>query len=818
MRKGLLMGVALGAMVQAVPAIAQEQGAEEASAGGIDAIIVTARRQAESSQDAALAIDAIGADALVEQGITDALDLTKAAPSISFANGGGALTSIFLRGVGTVTTNAYADAAITASYDGVVLSRQDGVVGAAFYDLERVEVLKGPQGILYGRNATGGTVNIIPARPELGYTGGGVNFGYGNYNDVSLDGFVNLEVSDNSALRVSGMHQSHDGYNRDGTDDLSRSGFRAQFLIEPTDTVSVRIAGDWTGLTGKGAGAGYVGRFQGQTYIPAPAAIADGFEGMGTDAANAYRGTVLGAPGFGFLNPLGREQELDFTFWGVNAEVNIETGLGDLTFIPAYRENDGYSYFNGPAFNPAFSGGSASQFSSELRLAGSSGPIDYIVGGFYLKEEYDNIGQYNQEFVLPTLNYHGETESWAAFGQLTANITDQFRLVGGLRYTRDNKLIAGGINNLITFCGGIPLTTPPASFGVVGTAGVGCQAPGNLPHYPDFNTIEEGLDWLIAEGWIDPGSTIDQPNPVYPLLTGAGVVLRDVSVANGSGGFDRLTWKVSAEYDVTPDNLLYATVETGYRAGGFQASSAVIDYDPEFITAYTIGSKNQFAGNTIQLNLEAFWWKYRDQQINFFTVSDTGVLSNVIDNVGRSQIRGFDVDAIFKPSWATTLSAKVQFLDTEYDDLLLRTAPPRDNFNCPRSNTGETTTDGSPIIEFDCSGNPLLYAPKWTVNLSAEHIVPLSENLELVGTVYTAWRDEQWGGFNYQPFQLIPANWNSGANLTLRNAEDDWYISAYVTNIEGGRNFSFPQVAPVGFATTTYTAPRTYGVRLGATF
>lgn len=733
-----LSGTALSiALVAAMPAAAQETEVtvEEASvstnSGGIDVIVVTAQRKAESLQDAAIAINAVSGGDLVAQGVVNAVDINKVAPSISISNGGGSNTTIFLRGVGAITNNNYLDPAVTPSYDGVVMGRSSGAFSAAFYDLARVEVLKGPQGILYGRNATGGAVNIIPNLPSLSGNEGGFTISVGNYDTVNAEGFVNLSVSENSALRISGTSQLHDAYNRDGSDDLNRKGLRAQYLIEPSDNIRVRLAADYTVVKGVGSGASYLGNYVsdgagGYNYISADF---DESEGMNTDAANAYRNTVLGSPGFGFLQDMQAQQSVDFEYWGVNAEVNIDTSIGELTFIPAYRSSSGSSYFYGPAFNTAFNDEAIDQFSFEARLAGDVGIVDYILGGFYFKEDIGFAGIFNQEFVLPIQSYDTSTKSWAGFGQLTFNFTDSLRLKTGARYTKDTKRMDGIINNFITFCGGPPpaLITPPGSFAN------GCAAPGGLPRFPNTVTVDDTISWLADNGWIAAGTTATATPQYFPLLNGVGGIVKTYSPVNDGGSYDKITWKVSGEYDFTPDNLLYATVETGYRAGGFQLAEGNPFYNPEYITAYSIGSKNRFLDDRLQVNLEAFYWKYKDQQISYFSADlESGTLINRTANAGRANIKGIDVDIIAKPMKYTTLSAQVQYLDTKYDDLHLYTAAPRDNINCPFTYTGETA-GGAPVKDFDCSGNELLYSPKWAINFGAEQIIPLGSDVELIG-------------------------------------------------------------------------------------
>lgn len=815
MRRILLATTALAISTMSAPAFAQDAGDDD----GIQEILVTAQKKEESLQKAAIAIDAVSGSELIQQGVTNALDIGKVSPAVNFSNGGGTNTSIFMRGVGAITNNNYLDPAVTPSYDGVVLGRGSGAFSAGFYDLARVEVLKGPQGILYGRNATGGAVNIIPNKPKLGETGAGFNVSFGNYDAVNAEGYLNLATGETSALRVSAMRQVHDGYNRDGSDDLDRSGVRGQFLFQPSDGLSVKLGADWTKLKGNGAGATYVGNFlpgpAGYTFLPA---AFDDSEGLNTAAANAYRTTALGAPGFGFLTPLNHEQFLDFTYWGVNAEIGIDTGVGKITIIPAYRRSKGETFFYGPAFNSAYNKESIKQTSLEARLDGSASIIDYVIGGYYFKENIHNNNEYNQEFVLPIQAYDTGTKSFALFGQLTANLSDRLRLKGGARYTKDKKFMDGIINNFVTFCGGLPPANlvPPASFGG------GCAAPNSLPRYPNFLSVADTVNWLKSNGWINGATTVQDNTQVFPLLNGRGTILKSHSPVSDGGSFDRVTWKLSGEFDVAPDSLLYATAESGYRAGGFQLAEGNPQYAPEYITAYSIGSKNRFFGNKLQLNAEAFLWKYKDQQISYFSLDfASGVLINRTANAGRATIKGFDVDVIAKPLSNTTLSLQAQYLKTKYTDLHLYTAAPRDNINCPSSimmsGGAPIIVGGAPAKDFNCTGNPLLFSPKWTVNMGLEQVIPLGD-LELVGSARTSWRAKQWGSFEYLVHQLIPSYWLSDLSLTLRQADKGWGVSGFINNVEGNRHSTRPQASPLGFATTTYSAPRTYGIRVSADF
>lgn len=815
---------------------AQGDGAEEGQGGGIGEIVVTAQRKAESLQDAAIAIDAVTGADLAAQGVTNARDITKIVPSLTIGNGGGQNSSLFLRGVGNRTNNAYNDPAIAITYDGVYVARPAALTGAAFYDLERVEVLKGPQGILYGRNATGGAINILPARPKLGERAAGFAVSYGSYSAVNADGYVNMPVGDNMAVRLAASRQVQDGINRDGSDDRDLWSARGQVLFEPYDGLSLRVGGDYAKVGGTGPGNHYLGSFgpaPAYTFIPGPF---DLYEGLGTDAANAYRTTLRGAPGFGLLRPLNRKNYIDMQYWGLNGELNADTGIGTFTVIAAYRADKGSTAFNGPAFNTAINVVDDSQFTLEARLAGKLGSFDYIVGGFYMKDDAYANNEFNQEFVLPIQRYDHSTKSWAGFGQLTFNVTDRFRLLGGLRYTKDTKRMDGLISNFITFCG----APPPANLNPANGAIARCSGANDataLPRYPNLLDPQAALNWLITNNWIAPTSTLlTTPGAprVFPLLNGRGAIQQTYSPVNATRGFDRWTWKASAEFDVTPDSLLYATYETGYRAGGMQLAEGHPTYEPEFLDSFTIGSKNRFFDDKVQLNLEAFWWKYRDQQITYFTVDTSGTLVNSNENAGRVDIKGVEADLIVKPMRNTTLSTKVAYLDSTYKDLHLYTASPRDNLGCPftavtygsaRYPATATNPAGTPVRaggqqvkDFNCSGTQGVFAPKWTINLGIEQVVPVGGTTELVGRVDSAWRASQWGGFEFLAFERIPAYWTTDASLTLRNPDAGWSLGVYALNLENKRRYLFPQQSPIGMAVTTVSAPRTWGVRLSADF
>ena len=213
---------------------------------------------------------------------------------------------VFIRGVGNFTLTPNSDPATAFNYDGVYIGRPTGTNGV-FFDLERVEVLKGPQGTLYGRNATGGAINIIPVQPRLGELSGYGSVSYGNYDTLTAEGAVNAPLGENGAIRISGSHAEHDGYLRDGTTDQNDYSLRAQIKAKLTPDLTVRLAADYARIGGVGTSVSYQGYYNftplsgGYVFVPAPSGIA---EGIFTPLAQAFRQTLVAGPAGRRLPPV----------------------------------------------------------------------------------------------------------------------------------------------------------------------------------------------------------------------------------------------------------------------------------------------------------------------------------------------------------------------------------------------------------------------------------------------------------------------------------------------------------------------------------
>jgi iron complex outermembrane receptor protein len=765
----------------------------ENSPAGLAEIVVTAQRREELAQRTGIAIDVLTGGRIVSQGVTQATDLSRIVPSLNVQAGGGASVSFFLRGVGNFTVNGYSDPALGFNYDGVYVGRPTSTSGV-FYDLERVEVLKGPQGTLYGRNATAGAINIIPARPKPGQFSGSATASYGNYDALSLQGALNIPVSDTAAIRVAANVVNRDGYLSDGTSDEETQAVRAQFLAELTPELTVRFAGDWSHSGGKGVGSNYAGSFAFNRATNAYGFVPSGLDrkiGLLDPAAQAYRQTLfIGVSGRNAA-PLEDDIYLNNDFYGLNAEVSYDAPIGTFTIIPAWRRAKLDNKFGVPAFI-GWTQEDDEQFSLEARLAGKPiGPFDYILGAYYFDEKNDGNYTFGQQALNSYQDFQNRTKSWALFGRLTANLSERLRLIGGLRYTRDKKRFDGQADVFVVVC------TARNAFG----------AP-NCPTVPLLPVTD-----TFAE--LQPPYIIPPANQARPIGATGAILTHPVTTVNSGFSNGEVTWRAAAEFDVAERSLLYASVERGYRSGGFSLAAGRETYAPEFLTAYTVGMKNRLLNNRLQVNVEAFWWEYKDQQIGRVGVDARGNQGQFSQNIGQSTLKGIELETQFLALPSTLLSANVQYLDSEYDSFV---------YNEPVTATGAPPLSGCPanlaagVYTIDCSGFPAFNAPKWTINLGAQQTLELGAH-KLVGSVDTQYRSKRYVQVDFLPQELVGGTWTTNLQLAFGPRDDRWTIAAFVRNLENDRFvLNAPIFAPASSLQYITNTPRTYGLRASVNF
>ena len=744
--RDLVSVMALAAALIGSPAMAEEGAAAapaadaaptgDSTSQGVGDIIVTAQRRSENVQKSSLSVQVLSHDDLVRTGVTNPRDLNNLVPGLAVSQGG-TFTQTFIRGVGDITSNAFGSNGVLYSIDGVVIDRPTSIA-PNFYDLERIEVLKGPQGTLYGRNSTGGAINLLSRRPD-DKLGGYVTVEGGNYNTVNATGALNVPVS--ADLKVRGAFQiaRHDGYLSDGRNDQDQRSGRISALYTPSEDFSLLIIGDIQHMGGKGPGG---------ALLPLPAG-ASPWTGPSDPLATSKLPPIA-------VLPDANTAFISGNFRNIMGEANIGLGFAKLTLLGGYR----YVSFNGSTAQPGFTTGyteTAKQASFEARLGNQTPELKWVLGAIYFDEKQSATLIPTISKVVPFLFANVDTpklptKSYGFFGQATYSLTESLRAIGGLRYTHEEKSLQGSFTDL-------------------STANVGSV------------------------------------------------------VFSGNNTYQRVTWKVGAEYDLSPQNMLYATVSTGFKAGGFSAiASANNQFKPETLTSYVAGLRNRFLDNKLQVNLEGFYWKYKDYQASILQPQANGFTGTATINAGAATIYGMDIDVVARITPRDTLRFVGEYLHTKFD-----------SFTFDRSTSGlvagRTTgcafvgapraAVGGNIQTLDCSGFPLQRSPKFSGTTSYDHVFPLGNggNVDFRGTLSFA--STRWIGIEYLASELARPYATVDADLTYHAPEERFTISAFVRNLGNKPFYSNATLQPLSGGSllfTTINAPRTYGLRASVNF
>lgn len=397
---------------------------------------MTAQRHEQSLQKASLTIQVLSQEEIQRAGLSDATDLTRVTTGVEIGVGG-VNDQIFIRGVGSFGESPLSAPGVAFNVDGVYVGRPDGI-GANFYDVARVEVLKGPQGTLYGRNANGGSINVITNEPKLGSDSAGIDLTVGNYGLTRTQGFGNLGIGDTSALRVAFDIMHRTGYLSDHTNDDVHQAGRLRYKFAPSEDLTLRVNLDYTHLGGRGGGAVWLPQRPGS----------DPYESTSAPAANDYLHSFLP------LGPLVDSQQADSyqnsKFYNASAQLDWNVGIGTLTVLPAYRraEIDARTY-QGLRYTQREG---TTQKSFEARLGNSTETITWVAGGYYFDESPNGtLGVYQSNILQNYLiDYRPSNKAAAGFGQITYSILPRLRVIGGGRYTHEHATLSGAINNQAT--------------------------------------------------------------------------------------------------------------------------------------------------------------------------------------------------------------------------------------------------------------------------------------------------------------------------------------------------------------------------------
>jgi iron complex outermembrane receptor protein len=860
-------------LLLSTPAFAQEEPADEEA--GIADIVVTAQRREENLQDVPISVSAFTAEQMAARGTTDLSRLEGQVPGFTFGRSGSDARPA-IRGVRTENVGVNGDTTIGFFIDGVYQSRASQAT-TGFVDIERVEVQRGPQGTLYGRNTFGGNISITSAQPALNGFSGGIDLTVGENGRFRSDAFINAPLGDTVALRIAGSYEKSNGYVKNVNplgnnlfDDNNRY-VRGTLLFKPNDAFSASIKFDYSRRTGAGGSAfGYklAGTY---FYTPTNTQLYNATPVFGLNTRGGNRdgvfdqlagaptpstvdlGVPIFAPGDPYTIDTDQKTLLDLENTALTANLAYDFGPVTLKSITGYtdfgaiRTSD--TDFSGNQVGVDFQDTRAKTFSQEIQILSSDrgSPLTYVLGGYYFKDKLTGIF-INEQYpriirnVTPNLNLaqngggfydqqRAETESYAAYAQASYAVTEKLKLTAGIRYTSDKKDFRFANANAILPTAGAPpvpqgtaitLATgpiPDSAFGVQG-------APTNCT-YATFPPARAGFQCLAANTTVLTGATYDTKK------------------------FNKTTWRLGIDYQVSDDNLLYASVSTGFRSGGFNSGQGPAalqpTFNPETVTAFELGSKNRFADNTIQLNLAAFYNDYKGLQEQRQVPVGATTLS-IIENSGKARSYGLEAELIWQPVNALQIGATFSYLNAKYTEYRDVPAPfgttilvPDATQLTPTIVNGVTIAPagqrrlfapgydcglvagtggvGQPAAAYGCdiSGNSIPYSPEYSGAVFASYDIDLGSAGKL--TPYAALNFS--GSFFGQPFNSILEKQEAFAKLDLRLTwayDDNISIQGFVTNVTNKTTATRFVWGGGGALQASYAPPRLWGARASFKF
>jgi iron complex outermembrane receptor protein len=781
---------------------AEEAAIEDVDMGGPIAddpgtaeVVVTVDRRTKNLQDYSGVASAFSEKKLEMIGVTNVRDLSAQVPGLKIANQEGS-TEIFIRGVGSDNNTELGDPAVALHIDGVYIPRPRGL-GTAFFDIERVEVSSGPQGTLRGRNALAGTVNIVTGQPKLGEFAANAEATFGNYALRRYEGMVNIPLGESVAFRFAGMSEVHDPYYENGSplydirapEDADNYGLRATFKYQPSQRFTAVVAYDLTAERG----VGFVGsNFQGAITNTDD----NGTPGLpGDDTPAPLSPDEVDDPRTIYMH--GMQPRVDMKHQGVRADLTFDAGpvifnalasFRDLKYTQNTGSNNGVVY---PGFDYADAAtdldgyGSAywetnsQSWVAELRAySPDTARFRWTIGGFFFDETQDaflgqtsdpHAGYGGGEFNMPGVN----GGSFAGYADGTFDVTESFRVLGGVRVTKEHKDRKDGLwalwNNLPQrSAGSDPNTTENDGFGRFGTEGFkykGFDRPtytrANESVESKVNFFFDGIDSFGARDTVPVAICNDPPAALNGLpqqqriaknndgnfRCTAGIRPEILSgnlpgwTGDDVGTFENFyqyvpqnnevdntffDWRVGLEYDLSKDNLAYATVSTGHKAGGFNDTQDFglenlynTDYDPESMIAFELGSKNTFLDRKLRLNGAAFAYLYQD--LVFQTIVSVGEDPNPEDpNIGppasavrqnapaTTTVLGVDLDVAYALPAGLEVEVHALIMESQFGDGTV--------VNDSRIGFGNNSL-------VDLGGNYLPRAPVFTLNYALSQLI-----------------------------------------------------------------------------------------------
>ncbi|HTH27097.1 MAG TPA: TonB-dependent receptor [Sphingobium sp.] len=740
------------------PAIVRAQekaieGAAPEADHGVAEIIVTAQKRQQSAQDVGITMSVVSGDTLTQQNVTTPSDLVTLIPNLQ-ANFGAGQIAFNMRGIGMNEFSANFDSPIAVNVDEVYLSK-NFMSNLVLFDIDRVEALKGPQGTLFGRNSTGGTVNFYTRRPTDELQLGGT-IGYGNYQTVRGEGYVSGPLGGGFSARLSGMFvdQNKGWYRnlvRGDTEGFERKwALRGQLAWEGASTTALLTVnyGRDTGENPSIEGVGVVTPASFAAGMPVFCQpFIDGTVGPGD--SGCVRGTDGQYPGDTnpFTSTTNTRHQKRHSGFGASLRVEQDFGSTLLTSLTSYQDytrqqkedSDGsptdqqdIHFYN-----------TIKQFTQELRLSSNKAGIwNWVVGGYYEHDDYNN-GDYlvMGGGALPGIwsPFEQKVDALALFFHNDIAVTDSFSIIAGVRYSKEWIGIRGGTD-----------------------LAVGLQGP----H--------------------------DQPSAVIVPL----------SIANDDKVYDSSIFKLGVQWKPRIDSafvdklMLYANVSTGFRSGAYNAEfataqEAFTSLSPETITAYEAGFKSLLANRTLQVNGSVFHNAFKD---GFINVDSAFSPIPITINAANINAYGVELETLWQPSDTFSINLAGGWLDSKI--------------------ISDITINGESL-----KGNRTVQSPEWTFSGGASYSVPVGDRMKLVFSGDASWRSSQFFETTNSPTSHERPYWLVNGRISLNGPDDRWSLAVWGKNLTKTEYRTYENdLAQFGFLINIYGLPRTYGASLSFKF